>query len=249
MLHGAGASAHSWGGLAPLLADSFRLTLPDLPGHGWTRAHGMRRAGLEAMAADLARLVTELDAVPEVIIGHSAGGAVALELARQLRPEPRAVVILNGALENFQGLAGVMFPMMARLLALNPLAAPLLARSARNPQAVDRVIKATGSDLGSDALQAYRHLIQDRNHVAGTLAMMAAWRLDGLARALPEIALPVLFLHGAHDAAVAPDVARRAVEKMPQARLEVLEGLGHLIHEEAPDLVQTHIRTFLDGLA
>ena len=243
LLHGAGASAHSWGRLAPLLTQSHRILAPDLPGHGLTRARGMR-AGLEPMTQDLQALLQGLGAQPEVIVGHSAGGALALSLALRLEPRPR-VVVLNGALENFQGLAGVMFPVMARMLALNPLAAPFLARSAGNPGAVERVISATGTQLPPEELRHYRRLIGDRRHVSGTLAMMAAWSLTALSARLPEIDLPVLFLHGSGDEAVHPDVARRAHARMPDATLDVIDGLGHLIHEEAPDEIAARIRAFI----
>ena len=243
LLHGAGASAHSWGGLAPMLAETHRILAPDLPGHGLTRARGMR-AGLAPMTQDLQALLQGLGARPSVIVGHSAGAALALSLALRLEPQPR-VVVLNGALENFQGLAGVMFPIMARMLALNPLAAPFLARSAGNPGAVERVIGATGTRLPPSELRHYRRLIGDRRHVSGTLAMMAAWSLTQLARQLPQIDLPVLFLHGAQDEAVHPDVARRACDRMPNASLDVIEGLGHLIHEEAPAEIAARICGFI----
>lgn len=247
LLHGAGASAHSWGGLAPILADRHHILAPDLPGHGLTRARGMR-AGLPAMTTDIGAFLQGLGAAPEVILGHSAGGALALSLALHLERKPRAVIVLNGALENFQGLAGVMFPIMARMLALNPLAAPLLAHSAGNPGAVERVIATTGTILSPEGLEHYRRLIRDRRHVSGTLAMMAAWSLTGLTRALPDIELPVLFLHGAKDEAVHPDVARRAAAMMPNAQLEVIEGLGHLIHEEAPAAIADRVKDFLGAL-
>ncbi len=248
LLHGAGASAHSWGGLAPILADDFRVLAPDLPGHGLTRAYGMR-AGLEAMTKDIAALLRGIDAEPQVLVGHSAGGALALSLAMCMTPKPRAVIVLNGALENFEGLAGLTFPIMARMLAINPLAAPLLARSAGNPGAVERVIGATGTDLSPEGLSHYRRLISDRRHVSGTLAMMAAWSLRGLARVLPQISIPVLFLHGARDEAVRPEVARRAASAMPRAKLDIIEGLGHLIHEEAPREIAARISAFLGELA
>lgn len=247
MLHGAGASAHSWGKLAPKLADRFAVTAPDLPGHGLTRARGMR-AGLPAMTEDVQALLAGIGKMPEVILGHSAGAALALSLAGRLNPAPKAVIVLNGALENFQGMAGVMFPVMARMLALNPFAAPFLSRSAGNQGAVERVIAATGAKLDAQGISHYRQLISDRRHVAGTLAMMAAWSLGALSRKLSQIDIPVLFLHGAQDEAVRPDVAARAAEIMPRARLEVLEGLGHLIHEEAPEDVAARILYFLDQL-
>ncbi|MEM9317621.1 MAG: alpha/beta fold hydrolase BchO [Pseudomonadota bacterium] len=244
MLHGAGASAHSWGGLAPILGQSYRVIAPDLPGHGITRGRGMR-AGLVDMTTDLLALLAAIGAQPSVLVGHSAGAALALSLAQRLAQPPRAIVVLSGALENFRGLAGVMFPIMARVLALNPFAAPFLARTAQSPGAVERVINGTGTSLPAEAMAPYRHLISDRRHVSGTLAMMASWSLDALTKELQGIDIPTLYLHGARDEAVRPAVAHRAAGAMPRAEIEILDQLGHLIHEEAPDQIAARIESFL----
>ncbi|MBF9029281.1 alpha/beta fold hydrolase [Rhodobacterales bacterium HKCCE3408] len=241
LIHGAGASAHSWRHLLPVLAEDHRVIAPDLPGHGKTRARGMR-SGLEPMAADLAALFEGIEAKPRLLVGHSAGGALALSLAGRLKPE--GIVVLNGALENFRGPAGFLFPAIAKMLSINPFAAPLLARSATNPGAVERVIGATGARIDAEGLENYRHLIADRAHVAGTLAMMASWSLNGLTRDLPHIDTPVLFLHGSEDQAVSPDVSRRAAAMMPNAEIEVIPGVGHLLQEEAPAVVAERIRAF-----
>jgi magnesium chelatase accessory protein len=59
---------------------------------------------------------------------------------------------------------------------------------------------------------------------------------------------PMLLLHGANDPAIPPDWARDAAGWLPNARLELLPGLGHLAHEEAPELAASHIAAFLEGL-
>ncbi len=67
-------------------------------------------ARLSDVAADIANLCAQEGWTPDLVIGHSAGGAVSLELARQGRIHPRHLVIVNGALENFRGAAGWLFP-------------------------------------------------------------------------------------------------------------------------------------------
>ena len=62
------------------------------------------------MAEDMAALLAAQDWAPQAIIGHSAGAALALRLAEILPQTPRAIVGLNAALGNFDGLAGVLFP-------------------------------------------------------------------------------------------------------------------------------------------
>ena len=184
-----------------------------------------------------------MGAAPRLVVGHSAGGAIALDMARQgLGPE--RIVVVNGALEDFRGPAGVLFPAMARVLALNPFTGFFLSRGSSEAQ-VRSIVGATGTNLDADALGIYARLIARRAHVEGTLAMMAQWSLRELNAALPEIAQPTLFIHGAGDQAVRIAVAERAAAAMPDARLHRLEGVGHIAQEEAPDRVAAEIAGFL----
>jgi magnesium chelatase accessory protein len=244
LLHGAGASAHSWHKLIARLEDRFRLIAPDLPGHGFTRSP-RGRATLPQMARDLAALMEALGAAPRFVVGHSAGGAIALDIARQGLCPLERIVVVNGALEDFRGPAGVLFPAMARVLALNPLTGFFLSRG--NPEAqVRNIIGATGTNLDADALALYARLIGRRSHVEGTLAMMAQWSLRELNAALPEIRVPTLFIHGVRDQAVRIEVAERAAAAMPKARLQRLEGVGHIAQEEAPDAVAEAVAAFFE---
>jgi magnesium chelatase accessory protein len=242
LLHGAGGATHSWRGLMPDLARDHRVIALDLPGQGFSAAGGRARLGLDGMATDIAALLAQEGIVPDVLVGHSAGGALALRMA-QARP-PRAVVTINGALGKFRGMAGWLFPAMAKLLAINPLSAALFARTAGNGGA-RRLIAATGSTLEDEGIALYQSLIADRAHVDGTLAMMANWQLDPLLRALPEIDVPVLLVTGGRDATVPPRVSDEAARALPRAERADLPTLGHLAHEEAPSEVAALIRAFL----
>lgn len=245
LLHGAGASAHSWHKLMARLDDRYRLIAPDLPGHGFTQSP-RGRAALPQVARDIAALMQVLEATPRVIVGHSAGGAIALEIARQGLMALDRIVIVNGALEEFRGPAGVLFPMMARALAMNPFTGIFLSRGGSEAQ-VRSIIGATGTDLDADALSVYARLIARRAHVDGTLAMMAQWSLKALGAALPDIRTPTLLLHGQNDQAVRISVAERAAAAMPDAQLLRLTGVGHIAQEEAPDRVATAIADALSG--
>ena len=249
LLHGAGASTHSWRALAPLLAGQFTLVMPDLPGQGFSRQGNRQRLGLDAMAEDMAALLAGQAWVPRGIVGHSAGAALALRLTECLAVKPAGVVGINAALGNFEGLSGVLFPVLARLLALNPLVPPVFARLAGGEAQVRRLLSSTGSRIDPEGRRLYRRLVSDPAHVDGTLAMMAQWQLDGLIARLPAIAVPVLFLTGSNDRAVPPSCSRDAAARMPRARVEDFAGPGHLIHEEAAPVVAAAITAFLAGLA
>jgi len=241
LLHGAGASTHSWQHLIALLADRYRLIAVDLPGHGFTRMGARGRSRLPDVAADLSKLITQEGWHPRIIVGHSAGAAVALQLAQSLPDGVDRVIAVNGALESFKGPAGWLFPLMAKMLALNPLTGLLIAQGNAN---VRRIIEQTGARLSDADLALYTRLMGTRAHVDGTLAMMAQWSLDDLNRALPSITVPTLFIHGENDSAVPIRVAEKAADAMPDARLLRLAGVGHLAQEEAPEAVARAIAEF-----
>ena len=243
LLHGAGGTTHSFRGLLPRLAADRRVIAPDLPGHGFTR--GPRgRSGLDAMAADLARLIAQEGWRPQGLVGHSAGGAIALRLA-QILPDPPRVIGINAALGAFEGVAGWLFPAVARVLAVTPLVPTLFARLSSTDRRVRELLRSTGSPLDDEGVDLYRRLVARPDHVAGALSMMADWRLDGLRASLPSIRVPVLLITSDRDTAVPPATSAEAAARLGCARLLDLPGYGHLVHEEAPETVERAIRGFL----
>ncbi len=240
LLHGAGGATQSWRGLFPLLAQEFHVIAPDLPGQGFTRLGTRLRCGLRPMAEDLARLCNAEGWAPTLIVGHSAGAALALELTRHLTPD--AVIGINAALGKFEGVAGWLFPLMAKFMAINPVIPPLLARMAGGNARVTELLASTGSNIDAQGQTLYRRLMTDAGHIDGTLAMMSQWSIDPLLARLESIATPVHLIVGDRDGTVQPDVSARAAARLPHAKLTTLPGLGHLAHEEAPHRLAALIR-------
>jgi len=235
LLHGTGASTHSWSGLAPRLAERFRVVAPDLPGHGFTDPLPPGRLSLPGMAAAIRDLLGELAVAPALVVGHSAGAAILVRMCLD-GLSPRLLVALNGALTPFPGVASVLFPSIARMLFLNPVTPRFFAWTADRP-AAERLIKGTGSRLDDRALEFYRRLFRCPGHVAGAPGMMANWDLAALDRAIGGLDVPLLLVVGGDDRAIAPETAFALADRLPNARVSLLRHLGHLAHEEAPDRV------------
>lgn len=244
LIHGAGGATQSFRGLFPLLARDHRVVAIDLPGQGFTRIGGRQRLGLDNMAEDIATLIRQEGWRPHAIIGHSAGAAIALRMAMDHAPAG-GVIGINAALGKFRGVAGWLFPLMAKVLALNPLSASMFTASA-NASSVSRLIRGTGSTLDAEGEALYLRLSQDRGHVDATLSMMAQWDLDPLLAALPEIDVPVLLIAGDRDIAVPPKTSDDAARRLPHASVRQLDGLGHLAHEEDPTRVAAEITRWLN---
>jgi magnesium chelatase accessory protein len=243
LLHGTGAAGMSFRGLAPFLAPHYRLWIPDLPGHGFTRLGRRGRSGVDAMAEDLAALMVAEGARPVAAVGHSAGAVVALRMAEA--GGLHAAVALNASLGHFEGAAGIAFPVMAKVLAVLPFVSNLFARTASSDRQIATLLASVGSPLDPQGRALYRALVSRRQHVDGALAMMAEWKLDPLLGRLPRIETPTLFVTAARDGAVPPHTSARAAARMPHATLAALPEGGHLIHEEAPERVAPLILAFL----
>lgn len=237
LVHGTGAANHSWRGLAPLLATRFRVIAPDLPGHGFTAASVRRELSLPGMARALAGLLRVLGVRPELAVGHSAGAAILARMCLDGRIDPRGLMSLNGALLPLHGLAGYIWSPAAKLLAAAPLLPRWFARRAAAPEAVERLVRGTGSTLDPAGIALYRRIIADPDHIAAALAMMANWDLDALERELPGLRPRTWLVAAENDRTLSPMVADRVRLRLPEARVIRLPDLGHLAHEEAPEKV------------
>lgn len=240
LLHGTGAATHSWAGLLPLLARHARIIAPDLPGHGFTSMpRGGEGLSLPGMARAVGALLAALDSRPVLAAGHSAGAAILLRMAIERQVAPRTVIGLNAALLPWDGVAGQLFSPLARLLVGIPVVPWLLSWRAADRAVVERLLRGTGSRLDPAQTEFYVRLFRQPRHVAAALGMMAAWDLHALARTLPRLATPLLLVAGAGDRTIAPEQSRRVQQMLPPGlvRRTVLPGLGHLAHEERPELV------------
>jgi magnesium chelatase accessory protein len=247
LLHGTGASVHSWRGLMPLLAERHDVLAFDLPRHAFTTGHDAYAMSLPAMAREVAGLMAKLDFAPQAVVGHSAGAAIALQLALD-QGYAGPIVGLNAALRPFPGPFAQIFPAIAKTLFVNPLVPRIFTGSIGLVGGAERFLwRSSHSRLDAAGLACYAALLKHPAHAGGALAMMANWDLPGLRARMDEVANPVLLVHGANDPAIPPDWARDAQRWLPNARLELLAGLGHLAHEEAPDKVAAQIATFLEA--
>lgn len=240
LLHGIGAASHSWRGLAPLLARSHRVIVPDLPGHGFSDPLPAEAVTLPGVAGALAALLDTLGVAPAIGVGHATGAALVLRMSLDHAITPALLVSINGALEPAPGGGGRWLVPLTRPLMLNRLTARLIAGAAASGLG-RRVIAKGGAGLDPAGRALYERLLARPGHVAGALAMMADWDLTALARDLPALDRRILLLAGARDRVVLPDAARVLAEKLRDASAENLPDLGHLAHEEAPDRVAAAI--------
>ena len=257
LLHGAGASSHSWGGVTDILQADYDVITLDLPGHGFTRRQKPAPASLGSYATAVGSLLDQMNVAPAAMVGHSAGAAIMMELALQAQDRrknrdnnwsgagPCRLISINGALAPFAGPAGFLFPAFARMIHINPAAPHIFAASARDRRRIARLIAQTGSTISEENLDHYHALLSCSGHVSGVLRMMANWDLTALARRLQTLENPTKLITGANDKAVPPADSEALTRIMPHADYIRLDGFGHLLHEEAPHVAAREIGGFI----
>jgi len=234
-LHGAGASTHSWAPLIGLLKDRLHCLAIDLPGHGFTEGALGFQLGLAGASTEIARLLEKLDVHPDLIVGHSAGAAIAVTLATRLGEIP--VVAINGAFESFEGWAGVVFPMLAKSMVALPFVRDFITVPMAQAADIEKLLETTGSPLNAEEIAYYRILLKRREHITGTLGMMSQWHLERDMPAPAHIKTFVYFVQAHDDGTVSISATEKFRRSLSNSEETVFKDGGHLIHEVYPERI------------
>ena len=226
LIHGAGGSHLDW----PPAFRKFpgRRTLGlDLPGHGRSPLPG--RQSIDAYAAWVREWLLATETPPAILVGHSMGGAIALELAWQ-SPERVAALVVIGA--------------GPRL----PVAPAILDGITVAPQ--ETVAYIVDLAYGRDAPAALKRLGRERMGQIEPRVLhgdfVACDQFDMTAR-LDEVVQPALVVAGSRDR-MAPTAGAAALhEGLPRSELVLIEGAGHMLIFERTDEVMRAIQGFLSG--
>jgi magnesium chelatase accessory protein len=233
LIHGTGASSHSWRDVMPRLASDFDVIAPDLPGHGFTRGATRAQLSLPGMAKALHALLQAMNVMPQIAVGHSAGAVILLAMTDRNLISPQYLISFNGAFFPIAGPVGHLFSPLAKLLASFGALTGLFSHFV-DRKSVERLLASTGSQIDSRGVALYERLFSDEAHLSGTLTMMAEWDLRDCPAMLKRLTTPIVFVKGLRDKTIPPHTADDAAALAKQSRVIALPDLGHLAHEEHP---------------
>jgi pyruvate dehydrogenase E2 component (dihydrolipoamide acetyltransferase) len=241
-LHGLGGSQSTWASVLGHFAASYRIAAVDLPGHGASDKPSPDSTdySISGLAAKLGEFLEKLELAPAVLIGHSLGGATALQLALDRPKLVRALALVNSA--------GLGAEISGELL--------------------DRIESAPSRDEARQLLELF---FQDRRFVLerGIDDMHAARNAPGadeavkaiaasaftrygqnivLADRLSELEAPLLVVWGELDRVLPSTHAVVAVTTLPNAWLEIMEGVGHVPQVEAAPAFAAIVNRWLASL-
>lgn len=233
LLHGTGSANFTWGGMLPRLVPACSVVAPDLPGHGFTTGAGRAALSLTGMARAIAALMATLGAAPALIVGHSAGAAVALRLAADRRLLPQRVVGLNPAIIPPPATYRMLFAPILHRVATTRMAAAGTAGLASFTPLVESLLHSTGSHVPAERARLYQRFFRSARHCRDVLTMMADWALPDLIPDLARVPCPVTLVCGRRDTWVPLQSLYRYASAIPEHTVLEVAG-GHLFHEDHP---------------
>ena len=238
-VHGFGGDKEGWLLMASCFRRTLGLVIPDLPGFGDADAIPKERASARDQAAALARLLDVAGATRAHVVGNSMGGGIALRLAKDF-PERVASLTLIG-------LVGPVVEKSEVGHAFDRGGNPLLVDS---PEDMERLFKLVAERLPPSprALRRYiAHSRFSRRDIESSL--FEGWVYpkdgDGVPTDLRAISAPALVIHGAKDRVIHPATGRALAEGLPNARLHILDDIGHVPQMEAPKRTAEIIEAFI----
>lgn len=221
LLHGSGGDHRAWAALAGRLEGAVAL---DLPGHGG----GAPRARVDEIGEALVPALRDIDA-PRALVGHSLGGAVALDLALR-RPElvDGLVLVATGA-----------------RLPVPDHARERLAADHRGE--CERLVAGGFRDTGSrEARQALETLVALGPEVLA--ADYAACDALDLRARLREVRAPALVVHGDDDPLTPMWMGEELARGIPVAQMAVVPGARHMLMAEEAGTVSLLVAAYLARL-
>jgi pimeloyl-ACP methyl ester carboxylesterase len=253
LIHGASANLRSLRGLGDRLALRHRVVLIDRPGHGWSPRDDVATRSPQTQAAMIDAALGKIGVDRAIIVVHSLAGALGALLPLNHPQRIAGLVMLAPVTHPWPGGVGrynnivttpVIGPLLAHTLTL-PIGLAVLTPAARavfSPQAMpEDFVSASATPL----------LLRPQEFLANAFDLVT---LKEAVRAqvprYPQIAVPVVILHGDADTTVSVNIHARAfVAAVPHAKLIVLPNVGHMVQYAVPDLVVSEIEALIAAQA
>ncbi|MGB3320938.1 MAG: alpha/beta hydrolase [Sphingopyxis granuli] len=247
LLHGSNSSLQTWEPLVRRLGDRYRIVTLDLPGHGLTGGTPDKDYSADGMIAAVDVVAARLDLDRFVLGGNSMGGWVAWRYALARPDRIDALLLLDAAGMPLRagekpppsniGFRLLQYP-LGRWLAAQITPRSLVERSLRG--SVER------QDIVTDAMiDRYWNLLRFPGNREATSLRATLDREPAMADRIGAIAAPTLILFGKQDRLINPSAAQTFHERIAGSEIVMLDGVGHLPMEEAPDATATAIADFL----
>jgi pimeloyl-ACP methyl ester carboxylesterase len=242
MIHGFGASLHTWDAWADAMSDTYRVIRFDLPGSGLSLPDPANDYTDERVAGLLLRLMDRLNINRATLIGNSIGGRIAWWTAARYPGRFGKLVLVSPDGFASPGFDYDTAPSVPAVLTLMRYALPkFMVRSNLAQSYGDPAV------LAESTVDRYYDLLLAPGSRQALLDRLGQTVLTDPRPTLKNIAIPVLLVWGEKDALIPFSNAQDYLDHLPDARLVSFPDLGHVPHEEAPARTLPPVMKFLSG--
>lgn len=236
LVHGFPLDHRIWKHQVDALSRQYRVIAPDLPGFGQSGA--TPPFSIQSLAETLHHFARSIDACPFVLGGLSMGGYVALAYAVEYPTDLKGLMLIDTRCE-----ADTMEAKENRLRMIDVC-------NQKGPAAIADLMVSKMLAPGADAAVRtdLMRIMQECPSPAIVQALQAMHDRADYRDKLASIAVPTLVIVGESDAITPPDGAIAMSREIPQSKVCVIHGAGHLAPMERPEKVNAEIAAFLGAL-
>jgi pimeloyl-ACP methyl ester carboxylesterase len=250
LIHGASSNLEAMRRpLGDLLAQRHRVILIDRPGHGWSTREHLADATPDVQARMIDQALQKLGVGRVILVVHSLAGALGARMALDHPERLAGLVMLAPVTHPWRGGVGRINDLVA-----TPVIGPLLANTVTLPLGLLLATSASRAVFAPQTMpdnfvedSATLLLLRPREVQANAFDLVTLKAaVAAQAPRYGEINTPVTIISGDVDKTVSTDIHSRAfAAAVPNAKLIVLPGVGHMVQNAAPDLVAAEIETMI----
>lgn len=248
MLHGFGGNLYTWRHLIEPLSESNRLILIDLKGFGKSPKPKDDLYGLQDQADLVYQFIVEHDLRDLTLVGHSFGGAIALLVSLKLIDEKAgrlSTLVLIGSAGYRQKLPTSI--KLLRMPIMRSLAFALLSDKKRVRLGLEKAY-FDDTKITRDQVSAYAKPLGSegaRHALVRTAYKLMPEDMDETTKRYSEITVPTLIIWGHNDKIVPLKIGVKLHNAITNSEIKIIDGCGHIPHEEEPVKTTKILRTFL----
>jgi pimeloyl-ACP methyl ester carboxylesterase len=254
MIHGASSNLEVMRQpLGTMLANTHRVILIDRPGHGWSVREREADSTPALQAGMIAEALQQLGIGPAIVVVHSWSGALGARMALDYPARVAGLVMLAPVAYPWPGGVGryneviatpVIGPLLANTITL-PLGLLLAGPGVRNVFQPQAMPEGFVGDTATPLLLRPREFLANARDLVTLKAAVAEQ-----APRYGDIKVPVTIIAGDADKTVSTTIhSRPFAAAVPQAKLIVLPGVGHMVQNAAPDLVAAEVDAMIDEVS
>lgn len=244
LIHGTGASLHTWDGWVSELKNERRVIRFDLPGFGLTGPEPENNYTIEQYTNYVVGILDNLGVSKAIIAGNSLGGYIAWATAIRYPNRVSKLVLVDASGYPYEAESvPIAFKLsqnkLAKLLLRNFIPKFVIRKSVEN-------VYGTPSLVTDELVNRYYELTLREGNRAAIKERFIQTQPGNLRQFLPDLSVPTLILWGAKDKLIPLKIGKRFKKDIPNSTLIIFDELGHVPHEEAPQKTVLPVLKFLN---